>query len=68
MDPSVKQIKEVMYEILPRVILFWKLSHCDVDGNERADVLAKIGTMMEQKDFVVTHNIGKVKILNRIEP
>ena len=65
MDPWIKQIKEVLFELLPRVILLWIPSHCDVDGNERADDLAKIGTMMEQKEVIVTHKIVKAKILNR---
>ena len=64
-DPWLKLAKEELCKTLPKVILLWIPSHCDVEGNERADALAGTGAKMNQKDTIVTHKIVKAKILNR---
>ena len=61
----MKLTKEELCKTLPKVILLWIPSHCDVEGNERADALAGTGAKMNQKDTIVTHKIVKAKILNR---
>lgn len=65
MDPWLKRIKEVLYELEPQVTLFWIPAHCNVEGNERADELARRGTEMNQDHTIVTHKIIKAKIKNR---
>ena len=64
-DPWLKKIKELLYEVQAEVTLLWIPSHCDVDGNERADELAKQGTMLDQSETPVIHKIVKAKIKNR---
>ena len=45
--------------------LLWIPSHCDINGNEIANELAKDGTTMDQSRTIVTHKIVKTKIKNR---
>ena len=47
-DPWLKQIKELLYHLQAEVTLLWIPSHCDTEGNEKADDLAKLGTKMSQ--------------------
>ena len=60
-----EKIKELLYEVQAEVTLLWIPSDCDVDGNERADELAKQGTMLDQSETPVIHKIVKAKIKNR---
>ncbi len=64
-DPWLKKIKEEMYQLEVDTTLLWIPSHCDVDGNEQADELAKRGTTKSQDGIPVTHNIMKAKIKGR---
>ena len=64
-DPWIKDIKEMLHEMKTEVTLLWIPSHCDIEGNEVADELARQGTEMSQEEVVVTHKIIKAKIRNR---
>lgn len=64
-DPWIKLIKDEIHELLPKIILLWIPSHCDVAGNERADELARKGTELDQNETFVTHKIVKAKIKSR---
>ena len=64
-DPWLKQIKELLYHLQAEVTLLWIPSHCDTEGNEKADDLAKLGTKMSQASTPVPHKIVKAKIKNR---
>ena len=64
-DPWIKLIKDELHVVIPKVILLWIPSHCDVDGNERADELARKGAEMSQENIFVTHKIVKAKIKNK---
>ena len=64
-DPWLKQIKNLAYDMRAEVTLLWIPSHCDVDGNERADELAKHGSELDQSATPVIHKIVKAKIKNR---
>jgi len=64
-DPWVKDIKKELHEMMTGVTLLWIPSHCDIEGNERADELARQGTEMCQEDVIVTHKIIRAKIRNR---
>ena len=61
-DPWLKKIKETLQKIEDEITVLWIPSHCDVGGNEKADELAKQGTLMDQHDTPVTHRIVKAKI------
>ncbi len=37
----MKEIKEELHEMRTEVTLLWIPSHCDIEGNERADELAR---------------------------
>jgi ribonuclease HI len=65
MDPWLKQIKDVLSDLMSQVTLLWIPAHCDIEGNERADELARRGTEMNQDSTIVTHKIIKAKIKNR---
>ena len=64
-DPWIKMIKEELHQLALRVTLLWVPSHCDLEGNERADELANMGTEMEQTETIINHKIVKAKIKNR---
>ena len=61
-DHWLKKIKETLQEIEDEITILWIPSHCDVGGNEKADELAKQGTLMDQRDTPVMHGIVKAKI------
>ena len=44
------------------ITLLWIPSHCDVDGNEKADDLAKTGSEANQSNIPVSMKIRKAKI------
>jgi ribonuclease HI len=64
-DFWLKQITDEIYEMDAEMTLLWIPSHCDVDGNERADDLAKQGSELNQAATPVVHKIVKAKIKNR---
>ena len=66
-DNWLKQIKRLMYEMrfVTRIRMLWIPSHIDIDGNERADALARIGSSMNQANVPVTQNIVRAKIKAR---
>ena len=61
-DHWIKEIKEELHDMTTDVTLLWIPSHCDIEGNEKADELARKGTEMNQGEVVVTHKIIKAKI------
>ena len=65
-DPWIKMIKEELHQLAPKVTMLWVPSHCDLEGSERADELAHIGTGLEQTETIVMHKIVKAKIKSRI--
>ena len=65
MDPWLQRIKDILFELTSQVTLLWIPAHCDIEGNERADELARRGTEMNQDTTIVTHKIVKAKIKNR---
>jgi ribonuclease HI len=65
MDPWLQRIKDVLFELTSQITLLWIPAHCDIEGNERADELARMGTEMNQDATIVTHKIVKAKIKNR---
>ena len=64
-DPWMKQIKSAAADTPNKVIVLWIPSHCGIDGNEKADELANKGTLLDQRNTIVTHSIIKAKIRNR---
>ena len=51
-----------------RVALQWVPSHCGIPGNEKADRLAKNGSLMQQPDCTVTFQQKKNMIINCRRP
>ena len=64
-DIWIKKIKDKICKLKSEITLLWIPSHCDIEGNERADELANTGTDMSQEFTPVTHKIVKAKIKNR---
>ena len=64
-DPWLKLIKQQIMRTRAQISLLWLPSHCEVEGNERADELAKKGAAMCQSNIPVTHSIVKAKIRQR---
>ena len=58
-DHWIKRIKSMLLTITAKVTLLWIPSHCDVEGNERADELAKGGSEKDQEDVHITAAIVK---------
>ena len=56
------KIQEQMHQLDADVHLLWIPSHCDVDGNEKADELANQGTSDDQTGVPVSPKITKAKI------
>ena len=44
-DEWLKLIKKMLAEIQSKVTVLWIPSHCDIEGNERADELANRGRL-----------------------
>ena len=61
----LSKIKTAISKIAGRLTIMWIPSHCDTDGNERADQLAKDGSKLPQDNTPVTFNIMKAKIKAR---
>ena len=55
----------MLAEIKSDVTILWVPSHCNIDGNEKADELAKTGTSKDQSTVPITHSIRKAKIKAR---
>ena len=64
-DPWLKRIKESLFDIKSTITLLWIPSHCGIDGNDKADELARKGSSENQDDVPVTHAIVKAKIKGR---
>jgi len=61
-DEWLKKIKKQLAEIKSNVTVLWIPSHCDIEGNERADELANKGREKDQSETPVTQAIVKAKI------
>jgi len=61
----LSKIKTNISKIDCKLTIMWIPSHCDTDGNERADFLAKEGSKLAQGDTPVTFNIVKAKITGK---
>ena len=61
----LSKIKTNIDKIQAKLTILWIPSHCETDGNERADTLAKEGSKMDQSSTPVTYNIIKAKIKNK---
>ena len=64
-DDGVNKIRQALREITCQIVLLWVPSHCGLEGNERADVLAEGGTKLSQKGIPVSEAIVKAKIKAR---
>ena len=64
-DPWLKKIKLLIQQIRSTITILWLPSHCEVLGNERADELAKEGTLLDQEKIPVVPSIVKAKIRAR---
>jgi len=64
-DEWLKLIKKMLAEIQSKITVLWIPSHCDNEGNERADELANRGRLKDQKEVPVTQAIVKAKIKAR---
>ena len=64
-DEWLKLIKKMLAEIQSKITVLWIPSHCDIEGNERADELANRGRLKDQKEVPVTQAIVKAKIKAR---
>jgi hypothetical protein len=42
-----------------KVVIQWVPAHCDIQGNERADKLAKKGGALQQEDTRLTYEVAK---------
>ena len=58
-------IKKMLAEIQSKFTILWIPSHCDIEGNERADELANRGRLKDQNEVPVTQAIVKAKIKAR---
>ena len=47
--------------------LLWVPSHCNIEGNDRADELAELGTKLNQTGVPVTDKIVKARIKGKNE-
>ena len=52
-------------ELEADVTLLWIPSHCGIQGNDKADELAKLGTTLDQTGVPVSRKIVKAKIKSR---
>ena len=61
----LSKIKSSIANIIGKITIMWIPAHCDTAGNERADLLAKEGSKLNQSKTPVTFNIVKAKILGK---
>ena len=61
-DEWLKMIKKTLAEIRSTITILWIPSHCDIEGNEKADDLANKGRTKDQSNVPVTQAIVKAKI------
>ena len=64
-DNGVNRIRKLVTEIACPITLLWYPSHCGIADNERADMLAEVGSRLPQEEVPVSHAIVKAKINNR---
>ena len=64
-DYWIVKIQMLVLSIDADITLLWIPSHCDVEGNEKADDLAKTGSNMGQEGVPVSEKIVKAKIKNQ---
>lgn len=60
----LRMIKAKLSAMQQNLTICWVPSHCNVFGNEKADLLAEKGTELSQKDAPTTFGIIKAKIKN----
>ena len=61
-DEWLLRVKETLARISSQVTIMWIPSHVGIEGNEKADLLANAGALMDQEGIPVTHAITKAKI------
>ena len=61
-DPRLKQIKKIIFDYPHEITLLWIPSHCGIEGNDKADELAK------KRGVPVAHAIMKSKIKSQSWP
>ena len=64
-DHWLKQIKDEIHDSTAEFTVLWIPSHCKVEGNDKADDLANLGTEMDQSGTPVIHKIVKARIKKR---
>ena len=64
-DHWLKQIKDEIHDSTAEITVLWIPSHCKVEGNDKADDLAKLGSEMDQSGTPVIHKIVKARIKKR---
>ena len=69
-DNWLKIIKQMLYEMssVTTIKMLWIPSHINIDGNEKADALARKGSAMNQNQIPVTHSIIRAKIRGKKWP
>ena len=72
----MKQIKDEIYDSTAEITVLWIPSHCKVEGNDKADDLARLGSETDQSGTPVIHKIhslfsisnSKISNLGRFSP
>ena len=64
-DYWIVKIQEQLYKLDAMVTLLWIPAHCDIEGNEKADELAKKGAEKDQSGVPVSHKIVTAKIKSK---
>ena len=64
-DYHLHQIKSKVRAVDSKITLLWVPSHCNIEGNERADKLADQGTKEPQNEVPLSEKIVKARIRRR---